>query len=148
MKVKRFSVSLLSLLITVCLFLPIVSTYPVYAASYGDDYRLWNQANSDYQGMRESGCFIVAQAKMLYEANVTRDEMNPDFWYNWLLNQNCLNGMYLKDVGITAPVIYANYFNIDSSYIGKFTGQSNCSDDSIWRNIDAGYFTIGYLIET
>ena len=58
----------------------------VQAASFGGDYRYWSQGGSDYRGMREVGCLITAQAKMLYEANVNRDaSFNPDAWYNWLL---------------------------------------------------------------
>ena len=35
----------------------------VNASSYSSDYRNWSQGGSDYQGMREVGCLITAQAK-------------------------------------------------------------------------------------
>ena len=54
------------------------------AAGYSQDYRYWSQGSSDYIPMRQVGCLITAQAKMLYEANVNRNaDFNPDYWYRW-----------------------------------------------------------------
>ncbi|MCI5996587.1 MAG: hypothetical protein MRZ45_11695, partial [Blautia sp.] len=36
-------------------------------AAYVSDYKKWNQGESAYSEMREVGCLITAQAKMIYE---------------------------------------------------------------------------------
>ena len=54
------------------------------AASYSGDYRYWSQGASDDYNMRQYGCWVTAQAKLLYETNVDRSAgFNPDSYLNW-----------------------------------------------------------------
>lgn len=112
----------------------------VRASSFGGDYRYWSQGGSDYSGMREVGCLIMAQAKMLYEANVNRDaSFNPDAWYNCLLANGWIassSNLNMRDHN--APVYYANSRGKNLEYLGYW----NADDSQLWYNINAGYYTI------
>lgn len=115
-------------------------TYQAYAASYSSDYRTWDQGQSDYWNVRAYGCFITAQAKMLYEIGVNRTQMNPDFWYNWLCNNGCLqdppNHIEMTNAGGAAA--YAASQGYPMTYFGAW----KADDDQLWFNINAGYYTI------
>lgn len=115
----------------------------VKASSYGGDYRFWSQGGSDYQGMREVGCLITAQAKMLYEANVIRDaSFNPDAWYNWLVaNGKIAGGNDLNMRDHAAPAQYAGSVGKQLEYLGKW----NADDVQLWFNINQGYYTIVHV---
>lgn len=112
----------------------------VKASSFGSDYRYWSQGGSDYSGMREVGCLITAQAKMLYEANVNRDaSFNPDAWYNCLLANGWIassSNLNMRDHN--APVYYANSRGKNLEYLGYW----KADDAQLWFNINAGYYTI------
>ena len=118
----------------------------VNASSYSSDYRNWSQGGSDYQGMREVGCLITAQAKMLYEANVIRESwFNPDSWYNWLLENGGIassSNLNMKDHA--APANYASSVGKNLEYLGYW----DASDNQLWYNINAGYYTILYVSGT
>ena len=118
----------------------------VQAASFGGDYRYWSQGGSDYRGMREVGCLITAQAKMLYEANVNRDaSFNPDAWYNWLLaNGGIASSTNLNMRDHKSPVYYANSRGKNLEYLGYW----NADDAQLWFNINAGYYTIVHVSGT
>ena len=60
-------------------------------AAYSGDYRYWSQGRSDYADMRAYGCWVVAQAKLLYETGVDRSaSFNPDVYMNWQKNNGYL----------------------------------------------------------
>ena len=101
----------------------------------------WNQGQSAYSEVREVGCFIVAQAKMLYEANVNREAgFNPDFWYEWLWAKGYLSNppTSLYMVNAAGPAVYAADRGKQMEYLGYW----NADDDQLWFNIRAGYYTI------
>ena len=114
----------------------------VNAASYPSDYRDWNQGQSDYNEMRDVGCFIVAQAKMLREAGIAGGSFNPDTWYWYLRNRGHLSNppysLYMKYSGYLAPSNYAS----ENGKKLKYWGSWDASDAQIWFNIGAGYYTI------
>ncbi len=130
----------LSLFLAVIMLLSVIPIVQVSASSYAGDWRFWSQGGSDYWNVREYGCWIVAITKLLYETNVERS-INPDDFYNW----ECQNGL-LEDPpnhneqtdGGNAPVYYANQKGKKLEYLGK----GNASDDQLWSNINAGYYTI------
>ena len=66
------------------------------AASYSGDYRYWSQGASDDYNMRQYGCWVTAQAKLLYETNVDRSAgFNPDSYLNWQRSNGLINsGFY------------------------------------------------------
>lgn len=110
-------------------------------ASYNSDYRYWSQGFSDYQGMRDVGCWIVAQAKLLYETGVDRSSgFNPDSYYNWqLANGHIYSSTNLNQVnGGAAPSTYASLKGKTLTYMGNWTATA----DQLWFNINAGYHTI------
>lgn len=127
-------------------FCVVLSSESVQASSFGGDYRYWSQGGSDYSGMREVGCLITAQAKMLYEANVNRDaSFHPDAWYNWLLANGGIAGstnLNMRDH--KAPVYYANSRGRNLEYLGYW----NADDAQLWFNINAGYYTIVHVSGT
>lgn len=123
-----------------------LTSQPVLAASYAGDYRYWSQGGSDYVGMRDVGCLITAQAKMLYEANVNRSaSFNPDTWYNWLLANGGIpssTNLTMRDHNI--PATYAASLGKNLKYLGYW----NADDAQLWFNINAGYYTIVHVSGT
>lgn len=143
---KRLMSLFTSLFMLLGIFLAIPLDIDAKAASYSQDYRYWSQGGSDDQGMREVGCWIVAQAKMLYEANINRDSsFNPDVYFQWQVNNGYVkdveHGDYNQTNGGYAPVAYANQCGKNLEYLGYW----NASDDQLWYNINAGYYTILYV---
>ena len=117
----------------------ILTPEKVQAASYSSDYRYWGQGGSDDAGMRSYGCWVVAQAKMLYEANVDRSStFNPDTYFQWQKVNGYINSDYNQTNGANAPVAYANQKGKNLNYLGYW----DSSDNQLWFNINAGYFTI------
>lgn len=112
------------------------------AASWSSDYRNWSQAASDIGGMRSYGCWVVAQAKMIYEANINRESsFNPDTYYWWQKNNGYIDNNFYQTNGGYAPVAYANQRGKNLEYLGYWTA----TDNQLWFNINAGYYTIVYV---
>ena len=111
----------------------------VQAASYASDYRYWSQGGSDDAGMRSYGCWVVAQSKLIYETNIDRSSsFNPDTYYAWQKTYGYIDSGYYQTDGANAPVAYANQKGKNLNYLGYW----NASDDQLWFNINAGYYTI------
>ena len=146
-KIKKKIYIIISVLFFIAMNMSFRHPVNVYAASYSSDYRYWSQGGSDYQGMREVGCWIVAQSKLLYEANVDRGaSFNPDSYYLWQLNNGWIyssTNLNQKDGG-NAPVAYANAVGKNLEYLGYW----NATDSQLWFNINAGYYTIVYVSGT
>lgn len=133
----------MSMIFVFILMLFLLGGVEANAASYSSNYQEWSQGASDDSGMREVGCWIVAQAKLLYEANVDRSaSFNPDTYFRWQVNNGCLvnvyAGNYSQTDGGNAPVKYANQKGKNLEYLGWW----DPSDSQLWYNINAGYFTI------
>lgn len=112
------------------------------AASWSSDYRNWSQAASDIYGMRLYGCWVVAQAKMIYEADINREaSFNPDTYYWWQKNNGYIDDNFYQTNGGYAPVAYANQRGKSLEYLGYWSA----SDDQLWFNINAGYYTIVHV---
>ena len=110
------------------------------AHSYPSDYRKWNQSQSDYPEMREYGCFVTAQAKLIYASGIDQSPyVNPDSYFNW--EKAC---GYISNDGISQanniqpPITYASQVGINL----QFVEQAYPTDDKLWSNIYAGYHTI------
>ena len=144
MKCKKTIVLILTVLILLGLGLVkhngicIGNIEEVQAASY-DDYRYWSQGASDIPGVRKYGCWIVAQSKMIYEANIDRDStFNPDVYYYWEVKNGYVNSNIYQLNGAYAPVAYANQKGKNLYYHGFLAA----TDEQLWKNINAGYYTI------
>lgn len=139
MKRTKKMLSLLLAAIMVLCIVPMASAH-----SYSGDYRKWSQGGSDYQEVREVGCWIVAIAKLLYEANIDRSpSFNPDSFYNWERQNGLLvNPPYnlCQTNGGQAPVIYAQQKGKDLTYFGD--NWDNSDGQIMWNTVNAGYYTI------
>ena len=114
--------------------------------SWYHDYRFWSQnqtgyTDTSYHAMKNYGCCVVAQAKMLYDMGVERDpSFNPDRYLDWeIANGYVANYSHIEQLSFAGPVAYAAQKGKEVTYFGdnwdKSTGQ-------IWYNINAGYWTI------
>lgn len=110
-------------------------------ACYSGNYRTWNQGQSAYSEMREVGCLITAQAKMIYEANINRGaSFNPDVWYEWLWANKCLKNppSNLIMTNVAGVVKYAASRGKKMEYLGYW----KADDAQLCYNIKAGYYTL------
>ena len=111
----------------------------IQAASYSGDYRYWSQGASDDYNMRQYGCWVTAQAKLLYETNVDRSAgFNPDSYLYWQRNNGLINSGFYQTNGGNAPSIYASQKGKKLTYLGNWNADAN----QLWFNINAGYYTI------
>lgn len=138
MKLRRvFWVIALSLLLIVTI--PLTAM----AASYPADYRYWSQGASSNTKMSNYGCWVVAQAKLIYEANIDRSSsFNPDTYMTWEQENGYLNSGFYQVNGANAPVAYANSKGKTLSYLGS---TSSSVESKIWDNISKGYWTLIYV---
>ena len=136
---KKFLAKLL--VIVACLFLILgANSLVVNAASYSSDYRNWSQGASSYEKMNKYGCWVVAQAKLLYESNIDRSSsFNPDTYMVWEQNNGYLNSSFMQVNGTNAPVAYAKSKGKTLYYLGKTTSSM---ESKIWDNISKGYWTL------
>ena len=114
---------------------------------YNLDYRKWSQAKSGIDGVRNSGCWVVAQAKLLVHTGVESTEggFNPDIYAYWQEKNNLIriDNAYQLD-GYEAPIKYAeqkgnNYL----TQVDKPTFNNNDeAAEKIWEYIHAGYYII------
>ena len=88
--------------------------------------------------MRDYGCSVVAEAKLIYENGIKTSSFNPDVYYKW-----CINNGYVNSGGYIYPdnaVKYANYLgNSNLSYLGQTS--NNCKN-KILSNTSNGYYSI------
>ena len=86
---------------------------------------------------------------MLYEADVNRGGMNPDTWYQYQRSHSGIvnppndsqfdnYNLELTWTGIREPGNYAASYGKKIEYLGYW----NASDNQLWFNIRAGYYTI------
>lgn len=118
-------------------------TFSVSAANYSSDYRYWSQGASSNSKMDKYGCWVVAQAKLIYESGVDRSSgFNPDTYMTWEQNNGYLNSNFNQVNGVNAPVAYANSKGKTLSYLGS---TSSSVESKIWDNISKGYWSIIYV---
>lgn len=142
-KIKSTFKRIAAILLILVMSITIIPTFDIgikaAAASYTSDYRYWSQGASDVAGVRSYGCWIVAQAKMIYEANINREtSFNPDTYYYWEKSNGYVNSGFYQINGDKAPVTYANQRGKNLEYLGYWTA----TDSQLWFNINAGYYTI------
>lgn len=100
----------LSFFLTLCIVIPLL-VVPSHAASYSADWRQWSQDNSDDPKLREWGCWVVAQAKLLRQAGVVTagaSEFNPDTYFAWEKATGHVADGINQAKGGVAPEAYAN----------------------------------------
>ena len=118
---------------------PIEAEVSAATASYNNNWRCWNQGQSDNADMRAYGCWVTAQAKLLYETGVDRSaSFNPDTYLAWQKANGYINSRFYQTNGGVAPVAYANQKGKNLEYLGNW----NSDAGQLWFNINAGYYTI------
>ena len=131
---------LLSIMLALVMLFSITSTIPITAeaASYSSNYKRWSQNKSDYDWMRNWGCSVVAEAKMIYETGIKTSSFNPDVYYKWCKDKGYVNngGFVYEDNAVR----YAKSLgNTKLSYLGNTTKSVN---DKIKSNAKNGYYSI------
>lgn len=138
MKFKKLLSVVLALLIIFSMFSFI--SLKVAASSYSSDYRNWSQGASDNSTMRGYGCWVVAQAKLIYETGVNRNNnFNPDTYLLWQQNNGYINSNFNQTNGGYAPEAYAKTMGKNLTYLGS---TSSSIESKIWDNISKGYYSI------
>ena len=151
---KRFLSLVLSLLILLGLFPASITS--ASAAAWSSDYRIWSQGYAWHVTRIELnekpdylhyGCWVLAQAKMIYESGINRNSsFNPDVYYQWQINNALTRSSHdgWQVDGGNAPVLYARSIGKNNlSYLGKKT---QYVEDKIWDNINRGYYSILHVI--
>jgi Bacterial surface proteins containing Ig-like domains len=126
-------------------------------SAYTTDWRYWSAGASKYSEVRNSGCRIVAQSKLLIEAGVitaTVDGFNPDIYYEW----GWENGIWGKGKKLNASVLesavrgaatgggmieYAEEKGIAITY-NKFQVSGKSAEEK--NAIVMGYLRAGYYV--
>lgn len=114
------------------------------AASWSSDYRKWSQGGSGYSAMRSSGCWVVAQAKLIKEIGAAPSGFNPDVYYNWEKNNGFISGSIAQLNGSSAPCTYAKQRGVSLTFVGSTIAFNKNIDikGKIMDNVNKGYYTI------
>ncbi len=136
---------IISCILLVLMIVCSVNSVKAYAV-WNSDYRYWSQNQTDYTdtnyyAMKDYGCCVVAQARMLYEMGINREaSFNPDRYLDWeIQNGFVANYSHIEQLDFSGPVTYAAQRGKEIIYYGADWDKS---DDQIWFNINAGYWTI------
>ena len=141
-KDRRCSVTIFAALV-----MSLIISMAVYAG-YSNDYRYWSQSdtgytNTSYYAMKDFGCFVVAQAKLIYASGVdTSSSFNPDRYYEWEVNNgriaNYSNIEQLYPV-YQGPLTYASQKGRQLNYVGTHPSPSAAD---IIGFVNQGYYII------
>ena len=139
-KAQKFN-RIVSLVLSLAILFSITAgiNFSAQAASYNSDYKRWSQGKSSYSWMKNYGCWVVAEAKLIYETGINKSSsFNPDVYYKWVTDKGYVNNS--GNVYSDNPVRYAKALgNNKLSYSGVTT--SNLSNTVI-NNSKNGYYSI------
>ena len=143
---KRFVSVLAAVLVMICLFSDVASATVGYATGdWSNGAGWWSQGQSQYELMRQWGCFVVAQARMLSLAGISNSDanvFNPDVFYYWLIDNGFIDHPNTGNANMHSydgPQTYAAQLGRSLKYEGcLYTSKQ----DKIWENIAAGKYTI------
>ena len=112
----------------VCPGSSITSDNTTPGAGYTSEWQYWSQGASKYSGFQRSGCFMVAQAKMLKESGAAASVagFNPDKYWNEI-------GEYRDGV-----VSFCSKRNIKATVATS----STVTEKEIMAKLNAGYYVI------
>lgn len=127
-----------SIVILIIVTLSISTT--TLAANYSSNYQEWSQGASDYDEM-STGCWIVAQAKLIYESGIDRSKnFNPDTYYLWEKANGFISSNGRKQVnGWQAPIAYAKTKGYD---LVCYENRVNFDKSKVFNNTQKGFYTI------
>lgn len=132
---KRIFLILLTAVILITGLPPVTAE----ASWYSGDYRYWSQGGSDYGVMRSYGCWIVAQAKLLYETNVERSSsFNPDSYFLWQLNNGQIySSSNINHADLIPAVTKQSEQEPDKNYVEKQICRNRSHTEIIENNTEA-----------
>lgn len=138
---------LLSMLLCLCMVVgmapAMVQTAQAYYATgnWANGWSMWSQNQSKYKDMRDWGCLVVAQARLLAASGIADSNasaFNPDVYYEWELQNGYINSnMYTTNYA--GPQTYASQRGKTLTYEGVVYGNNTAK---VWENINAGKYTI------
>lgn len=143
---KKLSTRILSVFLAMLMVVSILPTGMITATAAGwdgnwpSDYRYWGQYTSADRQMNYYGCWVTADAKMIYESGIKRNSFNPDVLKDWYRKNGYLDSGFYKQNSTYAPIAYARSVgNYNLSFLGTTT--SKCAAKAI-SNAKAGYYSI------
>ena len=116
-----------------------VSEEDSVGAYYSADWRTWSQGASDNYQMRQSGCWVTAQAKMLKDLGIAPDGFDPDDYMNWEYENNYLDGEFYQTNGRDAPIAYAGQQGKSLGYVHDI---QNPTYEELMGYINSGNYII------
>jgi len=134
------------IIISVTIFCLMFSNVAMASIGYGtgdwsNGWGWWSQGQSVYEGIRNYGCVVVAQAKILALTGIASSDcsvFNPDVFYEWEAARGYIDsGFYTKNY--SGPCAYASDHSKTLNYEGVITSSSF---DKVWENINAGKYTM------
>ena len=150
---------LLSTLLALCLvlgLLPGTARAQTNEYGYDEDWRYWSQGGSAIGGkMKEAGCYVVPQAKLLVESGIVQSDgkFDPDVYANWAHSKGYFGSpniplseyIGMQSGGDYAPQYYAKSLQKTLNYCGKvdiskLSRTQQCAEILKW--LKSGYYII------
>ncbi|MBQ7255860.1 MAG: hypothetical protein IJS31_06435 [Oscillospiraceae bacterium] len=133
---------ILSIALCICMAISLFAglTVTAEAANWSSDWKYWSQGASDDSLMRNYGCWVVAQARLLKKAGIeTSSSFTPDVYKDWEYSNGYLDSGFYQTNGTYAPIAYAKQKgNNGLSYVGTLSATTS----NIIANANAGHLMI------
>lgn len=124
--------------------------------NYSNHWEYWSQGASKYSGMREYGCRVVAQSKLLVECGAASSNIstfNPDIYFEWAnttkyfeyFDNGNMNEQTQYGGACAAAVEYANNHGVNLKKEGSISlsGTNSTADAKLVMDyINSGYYVI------
>lgn len=119
--------------------------------NYSAHWQYWCQGASKYQKMRDCGCRVVAQAKLLVEVGAVSADtntFNPDIYLEWGMSQGywpyAANNINEQTATGKAAIAYAanSGVTLTQGYVGLSGGNNATDVQTVMNYINAGYYVI------
>lgn len=144
---KKFGKKALSMLLVALMVVSIFPMTKIEAEAARDgvwksDYKYWGQYSSADRQMSDYGCWVVADAKMIYETGINRSsDFNPDVLKDYYRKIGAVDSGFWKtgDSGVHVVTYAKSLGNNKLQYLGKTS--NNCIN-KINENISKGYYSI------
>lgn len=143
---KKISTRVVSVMLTLLMVVSIIPMGTIGASAgngvWASNYKYWGQYSSADHQMDYWGCWVTADAKLIYETGINRSSsFNPDVLKDWYKSHGCLNSGFYKTGNSASHIVkYANSLgNYDLKYLGQTT--YNCVE-KVKSNIANGYYSI------
>ena len=113
---------------------------------YDGNWIYWSQGASKYWGMRDYGCRMVAQSKLLMEMGIAEGaEFDPDAYFDWCAGNGYVDRNSMRELHCgQGPGAYAATLGKDLSYKGQIglSGSRDSKASQVMSYINKGYYVI------